>query len=158
MATNPVPAPSSSTSFPCRSTWCLLLSRKEHRASACRTSRRQTLGSHHRVQLGRRVLPATHSWPHDSSEVVDGLVNDDVVAGVVVGVFPKAAPRAGRPGRLSALLHSGGWKSRLFWEEISGPIRAGGIFPSTQKQEVGCRCGDGGARTGCGCGTVRNLK
>lgn len=39
MVTNPVPAPSSSTSFPCMSTLSLLLSRKEDRANACGTSR-----------------------------------------------------------------------------------------------------------------------
>lgn len=113
MVTNPVPAPSSSTSFPCMSTLSLLLSRKEDRANACGTSR-GTVSPCVCVHLRQQVSRGTHSGPHHCSEVIDGLVDDDVVTCVVVGVSPKAAPGTRHPGWFAGRLHGCRLESCLF--------------------------------------------
>lgn len=51
------------------------------------------------------VFRGTHPWPHHCSKGVYGLMNDNVLPYVMVGIFPEAAVDAGNPGWYSVLLH-----------------------------------------------------
>lgn len=83
--------------------------------STAPTPARQNTGAlsswSYRLQPG---FEGTHPRPHHGAKVIYGLLDDDVVARVVVGVLPKAAPRAGYPGWLAVLMHCDGLKTCLF--------------------------------------------
>lgn len=109
MVTSPVPDPSSSTSFPCRFTLCLLLSRKEHRANACRTKTTRPLTVacycpcsiqlllYQAILYLFSVFRGTHCWPHHCSVWIYGLINEDVLPCVMVDVFINADADARSP-------------------------------------------------------------